>query len=218
MFGLINLLPRHSLHKPFSKVVEGNGDLHVLVLFVRVAVAQQHDLVMMGHVIVRNGDGRGSMNGINQPIIAIRQRAMIHPNVAASKYRHPITVRYSPPTVMARGVPHISIPSSLAIMYVNPMNYNVGHVLYSNAWPAGNVNFGASAVDGLERVHEQFFLQFDHHVTCENDPQRFILDNSMPKSARFGVDRVTVTGVGHHIYFPIPATNGMLTEPNGTIG
>lgn len=199
-------------------MVEGNGDLHVLVLFIGVAVSQEHDLIMMGQVTVRNCDGRGSMNGIYQPIIAIRQRTMVHPNVAPSKNRHPITVGYSPPTVVAGRVPNISIPSSLAIMYVNPVDYDVGHVLYSNAWPAGDVNIGASAVDGLERVHQQFFLQFDHHVTSKNDPQRFVLDNRMPKSARFWVDGVTVTGVRDHIDFAIPATNGMLPEPNGTIG
>jgi hypothetical protein len=45
-------IPWHSLHKPFSKVVEGNGDLHVLVLFIAITMAQEHDLVVMGQVIV----------------------------------------------------------------------------------------------------------------------------------------------------------------------
>lgn len=75
----------HPLNKPFSKMVEGNGDLHVLVLCVGITVAQEHDLVMVSHVIVGDGDGCGSMDGIDEPIPAIRQRAMIHPNMASTK-------------------------------------------------------------------------------------------------------------------------------------
>lgn len=52
-------------------MVEGNGYLHVFVSGVAVTVSQEHDLVMMCHVIVRDGDGCGSMDGINQTIAAI---------------------------------------------------------------------------------------------------------------------------------------------------
>ena len=62
-------------------MIEGYCGLHVLVLCVRVTVAQKHDLVMMGHVVVRDGDSCGSMDGINETIIAVRQRAMINPYV-----------------------------------------------------------------------------------------------------------------------------------------
>lgn len=46
-------------------MVEGYSDLHVFVFCVGVTVAQEHDLVMVGHIIVRDGYCRGSMNGIN---------------------------------------------------------------------------------------------------------------------------------------------------------
>ena len=46
-------------------MVEGNGDLHVLVPSESVTVAQKHDLVMVGQVIVGYGDACGSMDGIN---------------------------------------------------------------------------------------------------------------------------------------------------------
>ena len=46
-------------------MVKGNGDLHVLVPSESVTVTQKHNLVMVGHVIVGYGDGRGSMDGIN---------------------------------------------------------------------------------------------------------------------------------------------------------
>lgn len=61
----------HSLHKPFSEVVEGDGDSHILVLFIAITVAQEHDLVMTSEVTVGDCYGCGAMNCINQPIIAI---------------------------------------------------------------------------------------------------------------------------------------------------
>lgn len=139
---------------------------------------------------------------------------MIHPHVASTEDRNSVTVRYSPPPIMARRVPHISIPALLAVMYVQAMDNNVGHVLYSNAWPPGNVHICATAVDRLERIHDQLLLQLDHHAAFENDPQWLVLDHSVPKSAGFGVHRVAVTGVCHHIYFSIPSANGMLSKPN----
>lgn len=66
------MLPWHSLDKSFSEVVKGNGDLHILVLGVTVTVTQKHDLVMVRHVIVGDGNGRGSMNGIDESIMTVR--------------------------------------------------------------------------------------------------------------------------------------------------
>ena len=76
LFNLLNLdfigIPWHSLHKPFSKVVEGNGDLHFLVLGIAITVAQEHDLVMVSEEIVGDCYGCGTMNRIDQPITATR--------------------------------------------------------------------------------------------------------------------------------------------------
>lgn len=44
----------HSLDQPFSKVIEGYGDLHVLIFGIRIAMPKQHHFVMVSHVIVRN--------------------------------------------------------------------------------------------------------------------------------------------------------------------
>lgn len=85
-------LPWHSLNKTFTKVVESDCDLHVLVIGVRIAVTQQHDFIMVSHVIVGYGNCGGPMNRIDQSILAIRQRAMVHPHLAPSKDRHAITV------------------------------------------------------------------------------------------------------------------------------
>lgn len=72
MHVVFTYVPWHPLYKAFTEVVKGYGDLHVLVLCKGITVAQEHDLVMVRHVIVRDGDSCGPMNDINQPIIAVR--------------------------------------------------------------------------------------------------------------------------------------------------
>lgn len=104
---------------------------------------------------------------------------MVHPHVAPTEDGHAVTVGYSPPPVVLWGGPHHSIPSLLAIVYVQTMNDNVGHKLDGDAWPTSNVHAGSSTVDGLERVHDQLFLQLDCHVTLEDDPQWLVLNNGM---------------------------------------
>lgn len=151
-------------------MIERNGDLHVLVLRVTITVTQQHDLVMVRHIIVRNRNSRGSMNSINQSITAVRKRAMIHPNMASPENRNPVSVRQSPPPIMPRRVSNISIPALLAVVDVQTMDDDIRHVLNSNARPAGDVYIGSSAVDGLERVHHELLFQLNGHVTFEDDP------------------------------------------------
>lgn len=151
-------IPWHSLDKTFSKMIEGYGDLHVLVLRVGITVSQKHNLVMVGHVIVGDRDGGGSMNGIDQPILTIRQRAMIDPNMLRVKDRDSVAVRFRPKPRVLRRVSDVRVPGGLAIVNVNPMNDHVAYVVYGDAAPTGDVHARASAVDCLERVHQKLLL------------------------------------------------------------
>lgn len=209
-------LPWHSLDKAFSKMVEGNSDLHILVLLVAITVSQEHDLVVVGHVIVWNSNGSGAMNGINKSVTAVRERTVINPNVASTKNRNSISIRQSPPAIVAWRVSHISIPTLLTIMYVQPMDDHIRHVLYRYAWPTSNVDARASAVDCLERVDHQLFLELDHHITLENDPQWLLLDDTVPKCAWLRVHGV-VARVSHHVNLAVSAPDGVLTEPDRAV-
>lgn len=83
-------------------MVESNGDLHVLVLDVGIAGSQKHDFIMVSHEIVGNGDCGGPLNGVDQPVTAVRQRAVVHPDVARPEDRHSVAVRQRPPPVVRR--------------------------------------------------------------------------------------------------------------------
>lgn len=198
-------------------MIKGNSNLHVLVLSIRITVAQEHDLIMMGHVVVRDGDGCGSMDGIDQSIVAVRQRAMVNPNVLTSKDGHPIAVRYSPPPGMLRRVSDIAIASLLTVMYVNAMNDDVGGIMNGYAWSISNVNTCTSTINSLERVHDQLLLQLNHHVSFEYNPQWLILYHSMPESSRLRIHRVIVAGIRDDINPTVSSPNSILPKSNGAI-
>lgn len=208
----------HSLNKAFSKVIEGNSDLHVLVLSVGITVTQQHHLIMVGHVIVGYGDSRGPHYSINQAILAVRQGAVIHPHVAPTEDGHAVAVRYRPPPEVARGAPHHSIPSLLAVMNIYSVNNNICDILNGNARTTSNVHAGTPPVNSFEGIHDELFLQLDYHVTLKNNPQRLVLNDGVAEGSGFRGDRIVVAGVGDHIDFTVSSANGILAESNGAIG
>lgn len=71
---------------------------------------------------------------------------------------------------MGRGATNHSIPSWLAIMDMDTMDDDIGDKLNSNAGSKGNMNIGATTINSLEAVHDEFLLQSDHHVSLEHDP------------------------------------------------
>lgn len=210
-------LPWHPLDESFAEVIEGNGHLHILVLRVRVAVTHQHDFVVVGHVIVGDGDGGGPLDHVDEPVLAVREGAVVDPDVAPTKDRHAVAVRYGPPPVVPRGAPHVSVPSLLAVVDVNPVDDNVGHVLDCDAGAARDVDAGASPVDGLERVHDELLLQLDRHVPGEDDPQRVVLDHSMAEGPRLRCHRVVITRVGDDVDLAVPSADRVLAEANAAV-
>jgi len=211
-------IPWHSLDKTFSKMIEGYSDLHVLVLRVGITVSQKHNLVMVGHVVVGDGDGSGSMNGINQPITTIRQRAMIDPNMLRVEDRHSIAVRLRPKPRVLRRVSDVGVPRRLAIVNVNSVNDHVAHVVYGDAAAAGDVHTGASAVDCLERVHQKLLFQRDYHVPLEDYPQGFVLYGGVTEGSGLWIHGVVVAGVCHLVDPTVSSADGVLAEPDGAVG
>lgn len=158
-------------------MIESNGDLHVLVSSVRVTVSQKHNFVVVSQVVIRDRNSRWSMDGVNQTVHAVRQRAMVYPHMGPTKNRDGVTVRRRPPSIMRRRVSNICISSSLAVVDVDTVDNDVGHVLDGDARAAGNVNIRSTAVYGLERVHDKLFFKIYDHITRENDPERLVLDH-----------------------------------------
>jgi len=113
---------------------------------------------MMRHVIVGDGDGGGPMDGVDQPVVAVRQGAMVDPHVASSEDGHAVAVRHGSPPVVPWGGAHHGVPSLLAVVHVDAVDDDVRHVLHGDAGAAGDVHAGAAAVDCLEGVHQKLLL------------------------------------------------------------
>lgn len=172
---------------------------------------------MVSHVIVRDGDGSGAMDGIDEPIMAVWEWAVVHPDMAPTKDGYPIPVWYRPPPVVTRGISHVSVPPLLAVMDVESMYDNVGHILYSNACSTCNMDASTPAIDGLEGVHYQLFLQLDNHIPRKDDPQGLILDDCITQSPGLWIHHIIITGVRHDVNLPILPTNGILPKSNCAI-
>lgn len=151
-------------------MIKGNSNLHVSILSKRITMSQKHNLIMMCHIIIGQRNTSGTMYDINQPIVTIGQRTMVNPNISPTQYRHSIAVRFTPPPIMPWGVPYVTIPPSLAIVYVYPMYDYVCRVVDLYAWPTCHVYARPTSVDCFVRVHHQFFFQLDYHVPFEDYP------------------------------------------------
>jgi hypothetical protein len=75
-----------------AEVVEGDCDLHGGVSGVGVAVAEKHDLVMVGEVVVGDGDRRRRLCDIDEAIGACRQRIVVDPHVVGCKHADGVAV------------------------------------------------------------------------------------------------------------------------------
>lgn len=208
----------HSLNQAFTKVVECDGDLHVLVSLIGITVTQKHHLIVVGEVIVGDGYGGGAHDGINKAVGAVRERAVVHPHVAGAKNGDAIPISHRPPAIVGRRATDHGVPGWLAIMDVEAVDDDVGDELDSDAGAVGDVHVGAAAVDGLEAVHDELLLEGDDHVTLEHDPEGLILDDGMPQCPRARVHRVVVPGVGHLVQTPVAPADGVAAEADAAVG
>lgn len=75
-----------------------------------------YDLIVVGEVVVRNGDGSRAHYSINKAISTIRERIVVKPNVACTKKGDAIPISHCSPPKMTWRAPNHGIASLLAIM------------------------------------------------------------------------------------------------------
>ena len=143
---------------------------------------------------------------------------MINPNMAAAEDRNAVPVRYGSESEMSRGISHVRVSPWLTVVNVETMDYNVCHVLNGNARPTGDMDASATAVDGFEGIHNQFFFQSNHHIASEDDPEGFILDYGVTESSWFRVNWIIVAGVSDDVDLAVATANGVFAESNPTVG
>uniref|UniRef100_A0A5K1CVU7 Uncharacterized protein n=1 Tax=Nymphaea colorata TaxID=210225 RepID=A0A5K1CVU7_9MAGN len=173
---------------------------------------------MVGEVIVRNGNGGRCNHGVDKPVGAIREGAVIYPDVAGPEYGDPVSIGHGPPTIVSRRAPDHGVACRLAVVDVYAVDDDVGHVLNGNARAVGDVDVCPAAVDGLVAVHDELLLEDDDHVALEHDPEWLVLDDGVAKGPRPRVHGVIVGRVGHDVDAAVTATNGFATKPDAAVG
>jgi len=174
-------------------------------------------LVVVGEVVVGHSDSRGSHDGIDQAVGAVRQRAVVHPNVAGAEDGHSIAVGNGAPPVVAGRAAHHGVPCGLAVVDVEPVDDDVGDILDGDAGAVGDVHVGAASVDGLEAVHDELLLERDHHIPLEDDPERLVLDHGVAEGALARVDGVVVARISDHVDLAVAATDGVAAEADAAV-
>ena len=134
---------------------------------------------MVREVIIRDGDGGGGINRVNEPVSASRHGNMVDPDIGRPKDRNPIAIAPRPEPVMPRGVPYKPSFTRLDIMDVNPVDDHVFHKLQRDSRAVRDVHFSAAAVYRFVTVHNELLSQTDDHILFEHDPQWFFLNNCM---------------------------------------
>ena len=142
----------HALHQTLAEVIKRDCNLHAPIHQVLIIVSKKHHLIMVRKMTIRNSNPSGPHNSIDQAVRAIRQRAMVDPDLPRAKNRNPITVRFaSPPYVRWTGS-YVGVPGGSAVVDVDVVDDDVGDVLERDAAVAGDVDVGSAAVQGLVAV------------------------------------------------------------------
>ena len=133
-------LPRHPLDESFTEMVKRYGDLHVLILSIRITVAQKHDLVMVGHVVVGDGYRVGAMDGVYEAIMAVGEGAVVYPDMARGEDGDAVAIRWGPPPGMLWGVAYVTVAPGLTVVDVEAVDDDVGRVVDGYARPTRYVD------------------------------------------------------------------------------
>lgn len=173
---------------------------------------------MVGQVVVRDGNGCGFLDDVDEPISTVGERVVVHPDVGRAKDADRIAIARAPQSDVGNRVPDHAPTGRDDVVEVDAVDYDVLHELDGDPRAPGDMDVDAAAVDGLVASHDQLLLQVDDHVAREDDPQRLGLDHRVPESAPAGLVHFVVRGVCHHVDPTIHSSGGPPAEPEDTFG
>ena len=173
-------------------------------------------LIVVGEVIVGDGDCSWAHDSINKAIGTIREWIVVDPYMAWPKDGNGIAISHGSPPKMSWRASHHGISCGLAIMDVKTVDNDIGHKLYCDASAIGDVYIDPASINGLKTVHDEFLFQLNHHVPFEYDPKRFLLNDSMTKSPWLRVHRIVVAWISDNVETTITTTDSIPAEPNAT--
>jgi hypothetical protein len=196
-------------------MVERHGDLHDLVLRLAVAGAEEHDVVVVGHVAVGDGDAGGEFDDVDEPVLAVGEGDVVEPDVGGPEDGDAVAVGDGAPAEVVRRVP--DVPAVLVglddVVDVDVMDDDVSDELDGELGAVGDAHLRAAAVDGLVAADDELLLERDDHRLGEGDPEGLLLDHAPPERARPRVHHVVVGAVGHHVELAGQSAGRVAPEP-----
>lgn len=198
-------------------MIERYGDLHATVGGVLIVVSQEHNLVVVGEVVVGNSNRGGTHYGVDQAVRAVREWAVVDPDLPGAEDGDAVAVRSPPPPHVRWTGAYVGVPWRRAVVDVDVVDDDVGDVLEGDAAVARDVDVGAAAVHGFEAVEDELVLQVNGHVRGKHDPERFVLDDGVAERAGDGVGRVAVRWVRHHVDLPALPAHGVFAESDAAL-
>ena len=107
-------------------------------------------LVMLGEVVVGNGDGRGALDDINKPIRPICKVTVVHPNITWPENVDAIPICPPPLSHMCIAASNHRRTRGDEVVNVDSVNDDVGDELQGEARASSNVDVVSSAVNRFE--------------------------------------------------------------------
>jgi hypothetical protein len=211
------IVPGDAFDEAWAEVVEGDGDLHGGVEGVAGVGAEEHDLVVVGEVVVGDGDGGGAFDDVDEAVGGVGEEVVVDPDVGAAEDGDGVAVRDAAVASVVRGAAHGGGAGALAVVDVDAVDDDVAHELRRDAGAARDVHVGAAPVERLVAVHEELLLELDVHVAREHDPQRLALDDPEPQRPGRRIHHVLVAVVRHHVNPPVLPPLRVLAEPHRAI-
>jgi hypothetical protein len=108
--------------------------------------------MVIGKIVVGNGDGRGAMNGVNEAVVAVGEVAMVHPDIMGCKHIDPVSIA-SPSTSETRGrASDDRVSRRFAVMNVDAMHNDVAHILECEASATSDVDIVIATINCLDAL------------------------------------------------------------------
>ncbi len=106
---------------------------------------------------------------------------------------------------------HHCISGGFAVVDMESVHNDVGNVLQRQACSTRDVHVSSASIQCFPAVDNELLLERDHHVVCEDYPQRLGLNHAPSQRPVCGV-RGVITGICHHVDCTIAASDGVLAE------
>ena len=198
--------------------VVGHRDVHVAILDVVGVGAQQHHLVVLGEVVVGDGDRRGAADHVDEAVSGAGEVAVVDPDVLRREDGDRVAVRTAAVADVRGGRHDARGARGTDVVDGHPVDDDVRDELKREARAPGNVHVRAATVDGLERRDHELVLELDRHGVGEGDPERAGSSHGVAECSWRRVRGVVVAVGRHHVDAPILATDGVAAESHRAVG